>query len=122
MDGVQRDAGVMKNEPAWMTRLKEKWNIRSNLDFWLIMIVFSLAGMAVTQLRPPVFHFLGIEDSTPFWIKTLIYIPLIVPLYQVCLLFFGTLLGQFGFFWEKEKKLGQFLMGLFTGRKRSQKT
>jgi hypothetical protein len=98
--------------------LKQKWGIQSNLDFILIMTVFSLAGMSISWMRRPVFHWIGISETTPLWIKVLVYIPLIVPLYQLNLLVFGTLLGQFSFFWEKEKKMGRFFISLITGKKR----
>ncbi len=94
-------------------KLKEKWNISSNWDFVMIMLVFSLAGMSIGFFRKPVFHALGINAQTPFWIKTVIYIPLIVPIYQVNLLVYGFLLGQFKFFLEKEKKLVQFIVKVF---------
>ena len=75
------------------------------------MLTFSLAGMAVMPARKLIFHLVGITDHTPFWIKVLVYIPLIPPAYQIGLLFFGALLGQLPFFWEKEKKLMQFILG-----------
>lgn len=90
-------------------KLKKKWQITSNVDFVLIMLVFSLAGMAIGFVRRPIFHLIGITPHTPFWIKAAVYIPLIVPIYQLNLIIFGSLLGQFNFFWEKEKKLGRFL-------------
>ncbi len=92
-------------------KLKQKWGIKSEWDFWMIMLTFSLAGMGITVIRPVVFHLFGIESDTPFWIKVCAYIPLIPPAYQLGLLFFGTLLGQFHFFWEKEKQLVRFLLG-----------
>ena len=95
----------------WVRRLKTKWNIQSDWDFWMIMLSFSLAGMAIMPARKIIFHLVGITNHTPLWMKALIYLPLIPPAYQVGLLFFGTLLGQFPFFWEKEKKLMQFLLG-----------
>ncbi len=73
------------------------------------MIVFSLAGMNVSICRKPIFHLLGYTNTTPMWIKVVSYILLIFPLYQSSLLFYGFFLGQFGFFWEKEKALGRFL-------------
>jgi hypothetical protein len=96
-------------------RLKKKWGIQNFRDFFLIMLVFSLAGMSITVLRPLIFRLLGITPAMPFWFKTLVYIPLIIPLYQISLLVFGLLCGQFSFFWEKEKKLFQALRHL-TGR------
>lgn len=95
-------------------KLKTKWGITSNWDFFLIMLVFSLAGIMISVCRPAVFHFLGITAQTPLWIKIAVYIPLIPPIYQVFLLVFGTLLGQFKFFWEKEKQLGRFLLRSFS--------
>ncbi|OGX27875.1 MAG: hypothetical protein A2787_04160 [Omnitrophica WOR_2 bacterium RIFCSPHIGHO2_01_FULL_48_9] len=89
--------------------LKQKWEVRSNLDFFLIMAVFSLAGMNVTLMRKPIFHLLGLTAHTALWIKTVAYILFIFPTYQVSLLLYGLLLGQFNFFWEKEKKLFKFL-------------
>jgi len=97
-------------------KLKKKWNIQNNWDFAAIMIVFSIAGMCISFERRPIFHLIGITDQTPLWVKVLIYIPLIVPIYQVNLMIFGTLLGQFRFFWNKEKQLGRFLRRLVTGK------
>jgi len=92
-----------------MDRLKTKWGIKSNLQIILIMVVFSLAGMSIGFVRRPLFHLFGIESTTPFWIKTLVYLASIFPIYQVLLLIYGTLLGQFRFFWEKEKKMVQWI-------------
>jgi|CXWL01.1.fsa_nt_gi hypothetical protein len=96
------------NEPHWVTKLKNKWNITTTRDFILIMLVFSLAGMAIGFERKIVFHLFGI-DQDPMWVKVLVYVPLIVPIYQLNLLIFGFLLGQFEFFLEKEKRLVKFL-------------
>lgn len=96
------------SEPRWVSKLKTKWNITNNRDFILIMLVFSIAGMAIGFERRIVFHIFGI-DKDPMWVKVLIYVPMIVPIYQLNLLIFGFLLGQFGFFLEKEKKLVKFL-------------
>lgn len=99
-------------------RLKNKWNIQSNWDFIAIMLVFSLAGMSIGFFRKPVFHALGITAQTPLWIKIIIYVPLIVPIYQLNLIIYGFLLGQFQFFWKKEKQMGLFLLRFITGKNR----
>ena len=105
--------------PGWAKHLKKKWNVDSDVDFFLIMTVFSLAGMSISFVRKPIFHLLGITAATPFWIKTLVYIPLIPPVYQMNLLIYGFLLGQFGFFWNWEKRLGRMILKSFTARKQS---
>ncbi len=97
----------------WVEKWKSKWGIQSNWDFVMIMLTFSLAGSMISVCRPPIFHFLGLTKQTPLWIKILVYIPLIPPIYQIFLLIWGTILGQFEFFWEKEKKIGRFLKRSF---------
>jgi len=83
---------------SWIARLKTKWQIKSNWDFWMIMLSFSLAGMAIMPVRKLIFHLVGITDKTPLWIKIFVYIPLIPPAYYIGLIIVGTLLGQFSFF------------------------
>lgn len=95
-----------------LDRLKVKWGISSAPQFWAILITFSLAGLAITQVRRPLFHLFGIEPQTPLWIKTIVYLASVFPLYQLFLLVFGTLLGQFRFFWEKEKAMGRWFCRL----------
>ena len=103
----------------WIENLKQKWNIQSNWDFCAIMIVFSIAGMSIIYVRRPLFHLLGISAQTPFWIKFLAWFSIVFPTYQINLLIFGFLLGQFGFFWEKEKKLAEFFRKLIFREKKS---
>ncbi len=85
-------------------KLKDKWAITSNWQFFVINVVFALAGMTVVLERRFVFDIFGITQWA-LWVKIFIYLPLIFPLYQLNLIIFGTLLGQFSFFWEKEKQL-----------------
>ncbi len=96
-----------------LEHLKKKWNIKNNLDFTLIMTVFSLAGMNVSLCRKPLFHLLGVQRETAFWIKTLVYLAFVFPAYQLSLLIYGFLLGQFDFFWKKQKGLVQLIRSKF---------
>jgi len=96
---------------SWTERLKHKWQIKSNWDFWMIMLSFSLAGMAIMPVRNLIFHLVGITAHTPLWIKILIYIPLIPPAYYMGLILVGTLLGQFPFFWGFLSKRLKFITG-----------
>ena len=99
-------------------KLKHKWAINSNRDLLLICLTFSLAGICILRERPLVFHAIGIQDTAPFWLKALVYVPLIFPLYQVNLLLFGSLLGQFAFFWDKERRLVQAILRPFNIQRR----
>src|SRR5690242_17438589 len=90
-------------------RIKSKWNIETDRDFWLIMLTYSLAGMAILPVKKMIFHAVGITDHTPFWVVVLVYIPLVPPAYQVGLIFFGTILGQFNFVWGQARKRAAFI-------------
>jgi len=90
---------------SFLGRLKQKWGLKSLFQVILILIVFSLTGMTVVFIRPIIFSWFNFDELTPFWIKAVTYVLLIFPMYQILILVYGTLLGQFSFFWEKEKKL-----------------
>ncbi len=99
-------------------KLKAKWNIKSNLDVILILLVFSLAGSSILFVRKPFFHIIGVTEQTPFLIKFFLWLLIVFPTYQINLLIFAVLLGQFQFFWEKEKQMGRFFLKLFRIKKR----
>ena len=99
---------------GFVNKLKTKWGISSNVDFVLIMLVFSFAGLAVSFSRRPICHLLGVDQKVAWWIKILVNVPLFVLLYQLWLMIFSSLLGQFAFFWEREKKIGRFLSRVFS--------
>lgn len=86
-------------------RLKQKWNIKSNVQLILILVIFSLTGSASLIVRKAVFEWIGITPDTSFWIKVPLYVLIIVPAYQILFLIIGTLFGQFRFAWEFEKKV-----------------
>jgi hypothetical protein len=102
-----------QSKVSFLERLKEKWQLKNFFQVVLVLIVFSLTGMTVVLLRPIIFSWFGYSDQTPFWIKIVTYILLIFPMYQVLILVYGTMLGQFSFFWEKEKKLFKLITGPF---------
>lgn len=86
-------------------RLKDKWGITSEFQFWLIMVIFSLAGSGTVWIRKPIFAYLGVGPETPFFLKFLLWLAVFFPSYQVMLMFWGTILGQFHFVWWFEKKI-----------------
>jgi hypothetical protein len=88
-----------------LKRLKEKWNIKSNFQLVLILIIFSVTGSAALVVRRAVFEWIGINGDTSLWIKIPLYILIIFPAYQILFLVIGTLFGQFRFAWEFEKKV-----------------
>ena len=85
-------------------RLKNRWNIQSNVQIVIILIVFALTGSASVWIKKQIFDFIGIDDSLHYFFRLLLSILIITPLYQALLLVIAALFGQFRFFWEFEKK------------------
>ena len=98
----------MEKVVNFVDKLKKKWNISSTADFVLIMLVFSLAGLGVSFSRRRIFVLLGLNHAA-WWINVIAWLILIVPLYQLSTLFFSIFLGQFSFFWERQKAIGRAL-------------
>ena len=94
-----------------LNRLKEKWNIKSNFQIIVILIVFALTGSASVKFAGTVLDFLNINITTfeDILLGKVIYyllrIIIVFPIYQVLLILFGALFFQFKFFWGFEKKM-----------------
>jgi hypothetical protein len=70
-----------------------------------LFIVFGLTGTTTAILTRYITSFLGM-DATTFWLwRILLRVGMLVFGYQVILLVYGALLGQWAFFWKYEKKL-----------------
>lgn len=95
-------------------RLKQKWGIKTEFQFWIIMLIFSLAGSSTVWIRKPVFALLGVSADTNMLLKFMLWLAVIFPSYQILLMLWGTLLGQFQFVWWFEKKMLR-RMGFFKG-------
>jgi hypothetical protein len=93
---------------------KEKWGV-SNWGVVAILLAFSLAGMSSLKVSRPIMHALVPADA-PKWVFWSVRIPVIVPVYEVLLLAFGTVLGQHAFFWPKQKRILRFLARPFQPR------
>ena len=88
-----------------MKKLKERWNITSNLQLAVIFIVFSLTGSSAAKFAAPLTDFVGVTADMGWYIYWPVRILIIFPLYQVLLVLMGWLFGEFKFFWGFEKKM-----------------
>jgi len=93
--------------PGLWARLREKWGV-GPWGVLAILLAFSLAGMSVLKISRPIMDFLLPPDA-PKWLWWTLRILVIVPVYEVLLISYGTLLGQRRFFWGKQKRF----FGLF---------
>ncbi|WP_299247353.1 DUF6787 family protein [uncultured Aquimarina sp.] len=89
-----------------MKKLMTRWNIEKPSQLIIIFLVFSITGSSSVAIGRPILKMIGItlENLNPF-----IYYPLFIVssfiFYQVFLVLFGWLFGQFQFFWNMEKKM-----------------
>lgn len=100
-----------EQRPGWFQRLQKRWNVSAQQAV-LILLAFACTGFTVMFLKKPVVaYFTGGEQNLIF---TIIYYILILPVYNLILLVYGFLFGQFKFVWEFEKR---FFGRLFGSRK-----
>ena len=88
-----------------MKKLKERWNIHSNWRLTVVFVVFAITGSTAAKFAGPITELLGITTSLDwhfYWPARILFI---FPIYQVLLVFFGWLFGEFDFFWSFEKKM-----------------
>ena len=89
---------------SWIERLKKKWNLESNWQFLIIMLVFACTGTTVVLIKKPLINLLFEDGVRPLWFQ-IAYWVLILPIYNVILLCYGFIFGQFAFFWKYEQKM-----------------
>ncbi len=111
----------MKKIHKFYDRLRNRWGVQTFWQFLLIMLVFALTGFSILYVKDLVFKLLGITKEIPIYWRILISIALIMPIYQVLLLAWGFLFGQFRFFWEFEKRSLKRISGLFSKKRSADK-
>ena len=88
-----------------MQQLRHRWGIQSNIQLTLIIIVFAITGSAAAWLSRAFCFYIDIsKEDLGHWF-TPFRLLVILPIYQILLVFIGFLFGQFTFFWTFEKKM-----------------
>ncbi len=95
--------------------LETKWILDAKWEMIRVFIVFAITGSSSMFVGRPIIKLLGItkENLNPvlYWV---LFIIIGLIFYQILLVFFGWLFGQFQFFWNFEKKmLRRFGLGKF---------
>ncbi|HUH26707.1 DUF6787 family protein [Gelidibacter sp.] len=87
-------------------KLEHKWILEHRWEMIRVFIVFSITGSSSVFIGKPIMALIGITkdnlNTTVYWI---LYIIVGLIFYQIMLVFFGWLFGQFNFFWAFEKKM-----------------
>ena len=85
--------------------MKDRWEITSNFQFFLIMLVFAVTGslsLIIADLLMPLI--IGSKEIGSIF-KIIIRLVSIFPIYQLIILIVAFCFGQFKFFWKFEKKM-----------------
>lgn len=89
--------------PKWIEQLKSRWNLKSTGQVIIVLIVFACTGTTVLIIKKPLFAYWFPDGEKPLW-ASITYFILILPVYNIFLLFYGFVFGQFKFFWNFEKR------------------
>ena len=86
--------------------LRDKWNLKSNFQLVIILIVFAITGSGSLYISKPLMEFLSISNENMdiylYWILRFLIVTLV---YQFVLLLVAFVFGQFNWFWNFEKKM-----------------
>jgi hypothetical protein len=98
----------------WIEKLKIRWKLDSAWKVVIVLLVFACTGITILLIKKPILNWLAGEQGNTTLASVLYYI-FILPLYNVILLGYGFVFGQFRFFWNFEKR---FMERFFTWLKR----
>jgi hypothetical protein len=98
---------------SFLQKLQERWGVRTVWQVLVILVVFALTGFTAVFIKKPIFAWLGIDATDPWWLRTGVWLVTVLPAYQVFLLAYGFLLGQFTFFWNFEKRMFSSIKRIF---------
>lgn len=82
-------------------KLKNRWQVNYRWEFIAIFLCFAVTGSTAGRLSDPIMSVIGLsQENITSWIYWPVRILLIFPIYQVLLVFFGYIFGQYTFFKE----------------------
>ena len=87
---------------SWISKLQSRWKAGSVFQVVIILLVFACTGLTVVNLMKPVLRSM-FGDPIPLWGR-ITYVIVMLPVYNIFLLLYGFLFGQFRFFWDFEKR------------------
>lgn len=80
-------------------KLYKRWNVSGRWELIAMFLVFAVTGSTAGKLSNPLMEVLGLDRSiVNGWIYWPVRILLIFPIYQILLVIFGYIFGQYVFF------------------------
>jgi hypothetical protein len=101
---------------TWIENLKKRWNLKNAWQVVVVLVVFACTGFTVLFIKKPLLTWLAGEEGNST-LATVLYYIFILPLYNILLLGYGFLFGQFSFFWQFEKRFMERFFTLFKRHK-----
>ena len=102
--------------PRWIEKLQQRWKLNNIWQVVIVLVVFACTGFTVLFIKKPILHWLA-GDKGNSTLATILYYVFILPLYNVILLGYGFLFGQFQFFWAFEKRFMERFFSMFNRQK-----
>ncbi|AZQ63150.1 hypothetical protein EI427_13140 [Flammeovirga pectinis] len=97
---------------GFIDKLKKRWDVKSGGQVIVILLVFAITGTTfMYTVKPYIYPLFGITSESSTFIRILAFVFIGLPCYQVLLLIWGTILGQFKFFWAFEKRMFRRMIG-----------
>ena len=88
-----------------MEKIRNFFKVDSNYQLIIINVVFAVTGSSSLFVADYLLNILLVTQENygdfVYWLTRII---LILPVYQILLIIFGFLFGEFSYFWEMEKK------------------
>ena len=75
-------------------RLKKRWGVANAFQVIMILVVFSITEVSNLYVHRFIKLLPGIGEKDPFWIKLIVLILIIIPVWSVLLYLWGMILGQ----------------------------
>ena len=96
-------------------KLEHKWILNYKWEMIRVFLVFAITGSSSVYVGRPFMKLIGItKDNLVPFIYWILFVLVSLIFYQILLVCFGWLFGQFKFFWNFEKKmLRRFGLGKF---------
>ena len=97
-----------------MEKIRNFFKVNSNYQLLIINIVFAVTGTTALFASDYLLDIFSINyenyGNLIYWLSRIIFI---IPVYQVLLIIYGTIFGQFSYFWEMDKKTLHKIFSIF---------
>ena len=89
-----------------LDKLIKIFNAKSTFHLILIFFIFGITGSLSLFISDPFLKIIKLDEFISFYpIYFIVRLLIIFPIYNILLIFFGLIFGEFEYFWRIEKKI-----------------